>query len=277
MYLWYGLTAALCFGLADFFATRASRRIGTLRALLAVQLAGLPVIGVAIAAAAERPATSATTWGAMIGVAAVNFAGMTLLYCAFTVGTLSLVSPIASGFAVVTAALALAAGERPPGLALAGAALLAVGVVVVSRARGEEAASLAGVPEAGGVTLCFGFSFWALGRLTPDLGSLWPVLAIRAVQGFLALVILRARPEPAPAPVRSALPFVLAAGLLDTTALIAFNLGVEGSFTTTTTALTSLYSVVTVLMAWAILRERLAHSQWAGVAVVLCGVLLVSI
>ena len=41
--------------------------------------------------------------------------------------------------------------------------------------------------------------------------------------------------------------------------------------------MTSLFSAVTVLMAWVILRERLSRAQWAGVAVILFGVLLVSL
>jgi hypothetical protein len=40
-------------------------------------------------------------------------AGTLLLYRSFAIGTLALVSPIASAFAVVSALLALLAGERP--------------------------------------------------------------------------------------------------------------------------------------------------------------------
>ena len=273
----YGLTAALCFGLADFVATRATRRVGVLRTLLAVQAIGLLAMAAVVATVGEAPSSSPRAWAAMGGVAVANFLGMVLLYRAFAIGTLSLVSPIASGFAVVTAGFALAAGERPPGLALAGTALLILGVAVASRARGDEAASLAGVPEALGVTLCFGFSFWALGELTPTLGVFWPVLATRLVQMVLAWLALRWRPDPSPGMTRSMLPLFAAAGLLDAGALVAFNIGVDTAYTTTTTALASLYSAVTVLLAWAVLHERLDPAQWAGVGVVLAGVLLVSI
>ena len=65
--------------------------------------------------------------------------------------------------------------------------------------------------------------------------------------------------------------------LLDTLAFVAFNLGIGSAYTSIVTALASLFSAVTVLLAWAILRERLAPAQWAGVAVILAGVLLVSL
>jgi len=95
----------------------------------------------------------------------------------------------------------------------------------------------------------------------------------------LAMAALWLRP---PSPVsrgelRIAIPFLIAAAVLDTSATLAFNLGVDSGYTTTTTALTALYSAVTILLAWMILRERLARMQWAGVGVVMAGVFLVSL
>jgi len=43
-----------------------------------------------------------------------------------------------------------------------------------------------------------------------------------------------------------------------------------------TSVLASLYPVVTVLLAWAVLSERLLPVQYVGVAVALAGVALVS-
>lgn len=277
MGVFYGLAAALGYGVADFAATKAARQVGVLRTLLAVQVFGLVGIGLVVALRGEAPTGSAGAWSAMLVAAVVDFGGMLLLYRAFAVGTLSLVSPIASGFAVITAGLALAVGERPPGLALAGAVLLVAGVAVVSRSGADAATTLAGIPDALGAALGLGAYFWALGELTPTLGVYWPVLATRAIHLALVLALMRFRGERGLTPGRALLPVLAAAGLLDTAALVAFNLGVDAAFTTTTTALTSLYSAVTVLLAWLFLRERLRGSQWAGIGVVLAGVFLVSV
>jgi drug/metabolite transporter (DMT)-like permease len=275
----YGLSAAVFFGVADLFATKSARRVGVLRTLLAVQVLGLAAMIAVILVKGESPSGSTSAWLEMALISVVSFGGVLLLYRAFAIGTLSLVSPIASGFAVVTAGLALAAGERPPGLAVAGALLLVGGVTVVSRSGDARGATIAGVPEAVGATVGFGIYFWALGELTPELGVYWPVIVTRSVELVLAVALLWLWPPP-PIPVdevRSTFPFFVAAAVLDTAALLAFNLGVDSAFTTTTTALTSLYSAVTVLLAWGILRERLARAQWAGVGVVLAGVFLVSL
>jgi drug/metabolite transporter (DMT)-like permease len=278
MSILYGLGAAFGYGVADFFATNSTRRIGVLRTLLAVQIFGLLALTPVMLLKAEAPSGPMSAWAAMAGVGVVGLAGVLFLYRAFEIGTLSLVSPIASGFAVVTAAIALAAGERPPGLAISGAVLLICGVVAVSRTSSEASASIAGVPEAVGAIVCFGIYFWAVGELTPELGVYWPVAITRFVELVLALLLISMRP-PDPVPegeVKAAAPYFVAAAVFDTGATLAFNLGVDSDYTTTTTALTSLYSAVTILLAWIIFKERLARTQWAGVGVVLAGVLLVS-
>jgi drug/metabolite transporter (DMT)-like permease len=155
--------------------------------------------------------------------------------------------------------------------------LLVGGVAVVSRSRATGVATLTGVPEAIGASLALGVYYWTVGELTPTLGIYWPVLATRAVQFALALSLIRWRGGKVAPPDRSAAQSLVAAGVLDTTALVTFNLGVDSAYTSTTAALASLYSAVTIVMAWLFLRERLTRSQWTGIGVLLAGVLLVSL
>jgi len=306
----FGLTAALCWGTGDFLVTRLARRIGVALAMFYVQLVGLLATGGLLLAQPGAPAPSAGVWALTIGISVINMIGTLLLYRAFAIGTLALVAPITSGFAIVTALLALAAGERPAPLTLIGALLLIGGVIVISRAHPGEGGGTAeargsriedrriaildprasdhpssfvklalpaGVPEALGVVLCFGFYFWALDLVTPSLGILWPVLATRAIEVGGALLLLLGRgAAPALLP-RAGWALVVSAALLDTLAFVAFNLGIGSTYTAIVTALKSEASAVTVLLAWVILRERLAAAQWAGVGVILMGVLLVSL
>jgi drug/metabolite transporter (DMT)-like permease len=298
----FGLTAAICWGVADFVVTRIARELGVAQAFFYVQIIGMGLIGLLLLANPAIPAPTAGMWMLVVGIGLFNLAGTLLLYRSFAIGTLALVSPIASAFAVVSALLALLAGERPALLALLGALVLVGGVVIVSRAQHGEAtndegrktedgsnsrlrpSSLVlrrplppGVPEAIGVALCFGISFWALDFVTPALGILWPVLVLRIVEAIaVVLFLLRWRTPPARL-TRGMAALVLAGAALDTLAFVAFNLGIGSAYTSIVTALASLFSAVTVLLAWAILRERLAPVQWAGVAVILAGVLLVSL
>jgi drug/metabolite transporter (DMT)-like permease len=275
----YGLVAAVAFGLSDFVVTRTARRRGVLGVFFSMQAIGLLVVGLAVLSSEPLPTAPAETWLLMVTAAAVNCAGTVLLYRAFAVGTLAVVSPIASGFAVVTGLLALATGERLPMPPLIGAVLLVAGVVVVAATGGGHArrASSAGMIEALGAAVGIGVYFWALSSITPVLGWLWPVVATRAVQLLGAgLAALGMRRQPVVLD-RSSVPWVVAAALLETTALVAFNLGLAATYVSTTTALTSLYSAVAAILAWLFLRERLAPAQYLGIGVILGGVLLVSL
>jgi drug/metabolite transporter (DMT)-like permease len=322
----FGLIAALCWGAADFIAGRVSRLVGVIQTMFYVQLGALICTSALLVLRPGAPAPHISAWVLAGAIALGNFVGTLLLYRAFAIGTLAIVSPIASGFAVVTALLALAAGERPAPLTLTGAALLIGGVIVVSSApQGQEteprdenrepsvvsyqlsvaesngqrttdnrrrtarnrflnsqffilnSALPAGVLEALGVTVCFGGALWALDYVTPSLGIVWPLLVTRVIETLGALLVLLGR-KSAPAQLsRRIWPLVLCAALLDTIAFLAFTTGIGSTYTSIVTALASLFSAVTVLLAWVILRERLTVGQWAGVGVILAGVLLVSL
>jgi drug/metabolite transporter (DMT)-like permease len=71
--------------------------------------------------------------------------------------------------------------------------------------------------------------------------------------------------------------WAVAVAVLDTAANVAYNLGITISLTAVVSVISSLFSAVTVLLAWFFLRERLARWQWAGVAAILVGIALVSV
>ncbi len=276
----FGLIAALCFGLSDFIVTQATRKLQTLPALLGIQfIASLLLGGYILIQSTSTPDALPLVWMSMIGISVVNFVGTLLLYRAFEKGTLSIVSPIGSGFAVVTAMLAFAGGERLPFNSIIGVILLIVGVLTVTRSiqSDRQQVTLAGIPEAVIASICMGIYFWAIGFITPYLGVILPVLITRIVQFFCALLLIRVKGIQFPRISLSTGMILVVAALLDTGALLSFNKGQAVDYTTSTTALTSLYSVITILMAGWILKEKLIKTQWMGIGIILCGVIIVSI
>jgi drug/metabolite transporter (DMT)-like permease len=71
-------------------------------------------------------------------------------------------------------------------------------------------------------------------------------------------------------------PFVLGVAVLDSAAFAFYNAGVASGMTSVVSILSSLFSAVTVVLAFIFLRERMGRLQWAAVAVILLGVALVS-
>ncbi len=280
-----GVAAALCWGLGDYFITKLTRRVGTTAALLSVQVLSLAAWLAFLVATPIRPATTPALWWLLAATAACHVLGLVFVYRAFEVGTLSIVSPISAGFAVVTAILALGTGERPPAIAVIGACLLIGGVLLATRPASTPDAprpTMAGIPEAILSALAFGTMFWLFYfHVQPKLGYAWPLVFLKTLAvGSTLLVFLRRHPSAVASELsglgRLAM-FALAAAGADTVAWLAYIGGTSAAYATVVTALASLFSVVTVLLAWIFLRERLAAHQWTGVAIILGGILLVSL
>lgn len=274
----YGLLAALGWGTGDFLLSRISRQIGLRQALLWAQMLGIGAIGLVLLLSRDALPTDGRLWLLAVVVNIFNVAGTVLLYRALTIGTLAIVSPIAASFAVVTAGLAVAGGERPEPLAFGGALLVVAGVIVVSRAGAEgRTASLKGIGAAMGAALCYGIFFWMLAPVSAGMGIAWPVLVGRLLAVLTALVMLGLARERPCLPPRSTWGALTTAVIFDTGAFLSYNLGIATAYVSVVAALASIFSAVTVILAWLILRERLASLQWAGVAAVIVGVLLVSV
>ena len=75
---------------------------------------------------------------------------------------------------------------------------------------------------------------------------------------------------------RSALKFIVAVGILDTGANGLFALATTHGYLSLVAVLGSLYPVVTVLLAFGVLRERIAPHQLAGAAATIAGVALIA-
>src|SRR5690349_8972813 len=139
----FGLVAALCWGVADFCARGSSRTGGTFLTLFYVEIIatlGLLALNLPLGLISFAHATPGMVALAIV----INLAilgGAALLYRAFAIGTLSLVSPIAASFAAVTAMLALVSGERANLLQLVGIVLTVAGVTVASTVPASTADS----------------------------------------------------------------------------------------------------------------------------------------
>jgi drug/metabolite transporter (DMT)-like permease len=285
-----GLFAALCWGSADFFAREATQRIGTWRTLVYLQIvAGLGMtILVFMTGEFARVASHASLidWLWAIGAGAINALAGLAFYRAFEIGALSIVSPIAASYAAITVLLAVLSGEtlkRWQGMGIAGA-LVGVGLAAIAKpGAGNTPSSGArrrlprGVLLAILASLAFGLTFWLYGEhVTPALGGVLPIWVTRITTFVLTTALaLAARQSVRPPSTWSAWWLVVVVAVLDTVAYIAMITGMAGGQIAIVNVMASLFSAVTVLLAWIFLRERLRAHQWAGVALIFMSILLV--
>jgi drug/metabolite transporter (DMT)-like permease len=267
------ITAAACWGLADFLAGLASRRVAVPIVLLLVEGGGLVVV-LAYALLSGEPFfddTSDILSSIAAGLSGVL--GLGCFYRALAIGTMSIVAPISATGVALPVVVGVATGDRPSTLATAGLVAIVAGVVLASREEHHDDAAAA-VGRASIVLALLsavGFGgFFALTDAPADASVPWTLVCARAAPlPFVALVIARLRP--AWPPRRLGLG-VAAVGCIDllATALIAVA-QTEGDLSVVS-VLGSMYPVATVLLAAVALHERVARPQLAGVVLALGGV-----
>jgi uncharacterized membrane protein len=269
------LASSISWGLADFLGGVQSRRHALLAVLLLSQGAALVVLLVVITAGVptEHDA-AATAWAA--GAGTLGILALTAFYRALAIGTMSIVAPLSATGAAVPVLVGLASGERPGPLQVAGMVLALVGVMLAAREAGDADAEarrtnrtavlLALVAAVG-----FGSFFAGMDRAEETADVAWVLLAARAPEVLIILAVCAVRRPPLPTAPR-ALGTIAAIGLFDLLANLLFVLATGRGLLSVVGVLGALYPAVTVLLARAVLHERLTRAQDAGVLVTLVGV-----
>jgi len=268
-----GLASAASWGAGDFCGGLASRRAPLLGVLALGYAAGVALVAAAALLAGE-PAPGAAALGWAVGAGLAGTAGLAALYRGLAVGRMALVAPVSAvlAAAVPVAWSALLEGPPPPAR-LAGIALALVGIWLVARtglAAVDREGLLLGLVAGGG----FG-AFLVLMHEGASGGTFWPLAAARGTSLLLVLAVALARARPwAPPPV--AVPLIVLTGALDAGGNAFFVLASRAGPLDTAAVLSSMYPVSTLLLAAALLRERVNRSQGAGIAAVLGAIALIA-
>lgn len=259
------LASATSFGISDFVGGVASRRVAALR----VVLVSTPVSMVMLGALAMIGGGHITPGAVMLGVLGglSQALGIWWFYAAMAAGPISVVSPLAAVVdASVPVCIGRVLGERPGMLASAGIAVALAAVVLISWHTGDGGSrqrltrGAIWLTIASGVAL--GLNFVFLDRTPPEAG-LWPLLFARGAATVLVIVVAAASRKlrlPTGTPLRLAL--VIA--LLDTAANVTMLFALQLSLLSLASVLISLYPAATVVLAVAVLRERVRPRQVAG-------------
>ncbi|MGH9698420.1 MAG: EamA family transporter [Candidatus Acidiferrales bacterium] len=289
-----GLTGAICWGVADFSARFASRRVGAYRTLFFMQFFGFLALSFFLVSThgfGHGIAPGWRPWAMAVVAGLLNMAASLSLYYSFQIGVMSIVAPVSSCYPALTVALAILSGERIGALRAVGLAVTLMGVILAATSfapllqessedakEGARAHLAKGVAWAIFAALGFGVLFWYLGfYVVPAIGSGVSVWVMRLTA--LAALALIARParQSIRMPHGRVWWLLAAVGLMDTAAFVANNSGLHIGPVSVVSVLASLYGAVTVLLSWIFLREKLERSQWFGIALIFAGIILVSV
>lgn len=233
------------------------------------------------------------TWLWTFIAIALNIISSLALYRAFEIGVLTIVSPIAASYAAITVLLAVLAGEVISQVHGIGIAASLIGVVLAAtpitwKLSAQTRANMPKPPRTSRWTsgiglailasLGYGVAFWLFGfRVTPVLGGVIPVWLVRLVTPCVLLLFAPITHQNISIPRGRVWWYLTGVGILDTAAFVAATVGYTTAQVSIVSVLASLFSAVTVLLAWLFLHDRLQWNQWFGVSIIFIGVALVNI
>jgi drug/metabolite transporter (DMT)-like permease len=288
MGIFLGVLTALTWGCSDFLARFATHRMGTLRAMLYMQLIGFILLTIALpwlggwGHLADGSGWQPWAWGALAGC--VNAVSTLSLYRSFEIGKMAVVAPLSASYPALSVTLSLLSGERLSAMRAAGIVCTMLGVLLV--AAGEKAPdandaeavrrSGKGIGWALASAVGFGLLFWLLGlRVIPRVGAVQAVWMIRLMCTLIAGSIIVMVRQPLRLP-RSARWISLGMGVGDTSAFVFSNRAMQIEQVAVISVLGSLYGAVTVALAAIVLREHVSRWQWLGIAAIFSGIYLMS-
>lgn len=271
--------AAASYGISDFLGGLASRHVAALRVTLASYVPAMVIIGVLAFVVGGKLSSTAALWGSLCGLS--QGLGVWWFYAALGQGPISVISPLT---AVLTAGVPLlvgtAMGERPGAIAVVGAVLAMVAIILVSRDATDEDSSphrftrrVAWLTVGAGIA--FGLNFVAIDRAPSDAG-LWPVFFVMLSASAL-LIIAAAVSGNLRLPRGVAMRLALCAAGVDVVANVTMLFALQAAMLSTTSVLMSLYPAVTVLLAIVVLRERVTRWQVVGMVAAVAAVAMISV
>jgi drug/metabolite transporter (DMT)-like permease len=268
------LGASLAWGVADFVGPLVARTLGALRVLFWAQVGGLAAIALAVAVRGERP----HDWLVLLAIPAAfaGTLGLWAYYRGVAAGAISVVAPIAGASAAIPVVFGIATGDSPSATQVTGIACAIVGVVLASLERSEGTRRVAaGVGLA--LLAALGFGFYFPPMHVAGKADFWWASVIFRTTALLVIATAVAVQKPDLRVRGRELAIVLAVGIGDTIGNVLFAASSGHGLISLTSVLASLYPIVTVLLAAAVLHERTAPAQKAGIALTLAGVVLISL
>lgn len=272
------LLSSLLWGSADYLAGNLAKRYQALAVTGVSQSFGL-LFGVsAILLSGDFITPSLALDGYFIpGIIAglAGFIGLTAFYTGLATGRMGVVSPIASLSVLIPLIVALAQGERPNRLQVSGIVIAILGAFMASGPEIKGGFPIKPILFALVAALGFGtaLTFISIGS---KVDSLHTMTAMRCASVFVCILLaLRFRTTGGfPRKTLSLLAFI---GVADFLANYFLGVATTKGLVSIAMVFGSLFPIVTVLLAYKFLHERLHRVQYVGIVAALGGVILITV
>ena len=273
--LFLGLIAALCWGFHDICVRFLSQKTPISACIFVVLVTGLFFQLSVMTVSAGFTAVSTTA--ALLSLAAGAFFVIATfgLYHAFKRGPVRLVAPLIAAYPILSVGLAAYQGETITALQWLAVLAIVAGVAIVAALSdtSEDHSPAKGPTILFALIAAVGFAgTFSLGQHAAELSGEMPTTLITRIMAVgLTVTILLTFKQPF-WPSTSALPLLVAMGIADGIALLCV-LSAGGLPDAQYAAVaSSMFGLLTILLAWVLLKERMTIAQWFGCVVAFCGV-----
>lgn len=272
-----GLSAALIWAVHDLLARKLSQGAALLPIMATVLGAGLLALVPVMLSLGDWAGMTA----AGLSVAALSGLSFALaggsLYKAFSLAPVRLVAPVIGAYPMLSLGIAVTQGRTVTGGDWLAVAAIVGGIAIVALTTRDDSledyAAPPGVALAWAALSAVGFAAtFALGQEATRRGSELPVIFIARGVAFSCVIFLAALRRGRVLPPRGQAPLLVLMGVLDAIALSLVT--ASGSLPRAEYAAvsSSLFGVVTVLLAAWFLKEGVRPLQWLGIAAVFSGI-----
>jgi drug/metabolite transporter (DMT)-like permease len=281
----FGVIALVSYGLADYFGPLASRKVGAFEAsaiqriiatviLLLIFLVFFPVL----------PTITSYDWGLILATGAIMLVGVVAYNRGAKVGNISTLSAIGNSFSIITVALIFVfLNPAITTIELLSIAAIIIGTVLASfRLEDLRTLNLKFSNRAIGVEygllamFGWGVGFFLSILLVRQLGWFLPALLVSAVLvvyfAFLFKPFGLKYVDPRPV-----WKLFLLTGVLAVTGIFGYNLGVATGNSVIVAPIAAASPIVTAILAVVRQKERLEINHKAGIAMIILGLIALSV
>lgn len=275
----FSLAAVLCWGISDFTGGYAAKRSDAFIVTLLSHAGGFVLmLTLALLTRAPYPSASSRNWALLAG--ALGGTALAIFYRALASGDMGITAPVAAVLgAAIPAAFAMITQGLPGAFSIAGFMLAGIGIWLISRPDGS-ARSHAGISMAALAGVGFAGFFICIDRAGYS-SALWSAVHSRFASLVIVAVIVLFRRgwyRQIPTPLQPAsAALAVFAGCLDVSGTALFIRAEQTGRLDTAVVLSSLYPVITVVLARVVLHEHFTRWKTVGIFAALLAVPLIAL
>ena len=272
------ILSSILWGGADFFGGKLSKRYQAIAVTAVSQAFGL-LIGITIILVSSSWIKPNLSWDGyfLSGICAglLGFLGLIAFYTGLATGRMGVVAPISALSVLIPLTIAFINGEKPSSTQLLGMSIALTGAVFASGP--ELKGGLAVKPIVLAVIAAFGFGTAIAFIARGSASSAIMTMTTMRFATFIVALFLFARFRTTGGFKKKDIPVLVGIGAADFIANLLLGVATTKGLVSLAVVLGSLYPIVTALLAFKILHERLHKIQYVGIGFAIAGVAVISL